>query len=164
METHKLHVKIGEDVFNGEGKEATVNRQFEQFKELLKARGATVVEKPGNVEHEEPPATAPARLFRVDEKKRLVTLKEKPTGEGSENRATLLVLLGFRSKLNMEEVPSRMLKDALKLSGFSVDRLDRFVGQVEKGNLVNHSGTAKGAKYWLTNPGEKAALEAAKRA
>lgn len=162
MELHKLHVKIGEDVFNAEGKEATVNKQFEQFKELIRRRYTGTSSGGQEKEHGETFVAVPARLFRVDEKRRLVTLKEKPSGEDRENRATLLTLYGFKTKLALEEVPSRLLKDSLKQSGFSIDRLDRFVGSLEKQSLINHSGVAKGAKYWLTNPGEKAAMEALK--
>ena len=159
MEAYKLHVKIGEDIFNAEGKESTVKEQFDQFKELVRNRVSITPAK--ELESVRLPIP-PSGLFRIDEKRRLVTLKEKPTGENKNNQAVLLTLLGFKVKLNLEEVPSRLLKDSLRQSGFSVGRVDRFASALVRQSLINYSGTAKGVKYWLTNPGEKAALESLK--
>ena len=166
METYKLQMKVGPHEFHGEGPEDAVKKDFEEWKSLIASTPTIDTARPATV----PPAlnsaswSAPieseqlARIFLLDDKKGLVTLRILPRGDDRDRDAVLLILLGFRRLKDQDEVLVTQLKPALKQSGCNVDRVDSVVAKYLREGLINKGGMAKGGRYSLTNSGaEKAA-------
>jgi hypothetical protein len=78
----------------------------------------------------------------------------------SPNRAAdtaILALYGFRTLLEMGEVPVTKLTASLRESGIPVERLDRIMGVYA--NLFLKGGARVGARFRLNNQGMQKALE-----
>jgi hypothetical protein len=165
METYKLHIKVGPHEFQGEGPEEAVKKSFEDWKSLITSMPAAEVSKPMSSQSPVGNGSIPprdgdllAKLFLLDEKRGLVTLRILPRGDDREADAALLVLFGFRQVKEQDEVLVTQLKPALKQSGCNVDRVDAVVAKYQREGLINKGGSGKGGKYSLTNSGvEKAA-------
>jgi hypothetical protein len=165
MEIYKLYIKVGPHEFNGEGPEEAVKKSFEDWKSLITSTPAVEITKPvpsqspgGNGSITLRDGDLLAKLFLLDEKRGLVTLRILPRGDEREADAALLVLLGFRLMKEQDEVLVTQLKPALKQSGCNVDRVDAVVAKYQREGLINKGGSGKGGKYSLTNSGaEKAA-------
>ncbi|MGH9545082.1 MAG: hypothetical protein ACRD23_07685 [Terriglobales bacterium] len=164
MENYKLHIKVGPHEFQGEGPEDTVKKNFEDWKSMIAS--ITVMENVKSASGQSPvggnvsaPLDGPhaSRLFLLDDKKGLVTLRVLPRGEDRLPDAALLILLGFRQLKDQDEVLVTQLKPALKQSGCGDKRVDSVVGKYLRDGLINKGGIAKGGRYSLTNSGiEKA--------
>lgn len=160
MDTYKLRVKIGSHEFEAEGPPKDVKAQFEAWKELIGSLPiATGSEAGGKL----PPYvtevktregyTAPWDIFRVDDKRKLVTLRVHPSGENKDADAALLTLYGYKQALQQDEVPVTKLKESMEVSGLRPERIDRTLGVHMKTGLIMKTGRAKGGKYRLTNTG-----------
>lgn len=169
-ETSKLHVKVGDSEFNAEGTREDVQRQFELFRDLVANRGtATPTDAPppspadqkggdGESTNGTDPSTLSSeeasRVFQVDRKGKLVTLRVLPTGSRRAVESALLLLLGFQELLNKEEVLVGQLKDALQQSGLQPDRIDRIMAPHLRDGLVRKGGRGPGGRYRLSNTGQ----------
>ena len=165
METYKLHIKVGPHEFQGEGPEETVKKNFEDWKSMIATIGAEPVERsssalaanPGNGAFAGLQDIQAGRLFLLDDKKGLVTLRILPRGEDRDADAVLLILLGFRRLRDQVEIPVTQLKPSLKQSGCNVDRVDAVVARYLRKGLLNKGGSGKGGRYSLTNSGTQKA-------
>jgi hypothetical protein len=164
METYKLHIKVGPHEFHGDGPEEAVKKSFEDWKSLIASTPAVEISKDvlnqslrGNGSITRRDGDLLAKLFLLDEKRGIVTLRILPRGDEREADAALLVLFGFREMKEQDEVLVTQLKPALKQSGCNVDRVDAVVAKYQREGLINKGGSGKGGKYSLTNSGiEKA--------
>ncbi|MGB8985663.1 MAG: hypothetical protein WCC37_03430 [Candidatus Sulfotelmatobacter sp.] len=165
METYKLHIKIGQHEFQGEGPEETVKKSFEDWKFLMSSLPAAEISKPAAAQSQVVNGSMTprdgdllAKMFVLDEKRGLVTLRILPRGDDREADAALLVLFGFHEMKAQDEVLVTQLKPALKQSGCNINRVDAVVAKYQREGLINKGGSGKGGKYSLTNSGlEKAA-------
>jgi hypothetical protein len=163
---YKLQLKIGPNEFFAEGPLDIVKRDFDLWKamigELPVAPPASVDEKSkqlllGSGDNAPPLREHADRLYSYDEKQAIVTLRILPRSEDRNAEALVLLLLGFRTFMNMDEVPVTLLRSALRQSGCTVDRVDQVAGRFVRKGFVNKGGRAKGGRYSLTNSGlEKA--------
>jgi hypothetical protein len=160
MENTKLHVKIGNSEFNGEGPKDWVKEAYERFlqscpaniKDSDSSQDSANTPPPGN-------STVDQALFEraFIVKDDVVSLRHLPTVE-SANRtadAAILVLYGFKRLLKVEDVPVIKLNEGLRQSGITVNRLDRFINVHSQ--LYRRGGTRSGGRYSLTNSGESQA-------
>jgi hypothetical protein len=165
--TIRLHTKVGEHVFDGEGPPELVRELFQQWKELLGSRAADE-KPPGNDPKGETPSgeITTERLgliFTPDEANGLVTLRIPPTGENRSADATRLVLYGFRRLLGQEDVLVTRLKASLAQSGVAPERVDRAATPLVEAQEVIKTGAGKGGRYRITNTGIRVANETIRR-
>lgn len=164
QQTHKLQVKIGDAEFSAEGAESTVKEQFTAFLEAV--RGSPVADRK-RAETPVPPTLRElelggdetlddSRVFSVDGDN-MVSLKVLPKTDTKEADALLVLLFGFRTKLNQTEVNAGRLTVAAKHSGFKVERVDRTM--LVHRSLVNAGGHRRGKRYGLNNQGMARARE-----
>jgi hypothetical protein len=93
------------------------------------------------------------RIFTIDDKRDLVTLRILPTGEDRHREAVLLVLYGYLRLRNSDEVVVTKLKASLESSGSAPDRVDRAAIPSQREGLLVKGGSGKGGRYRLTNKG-----------
>jgi hypothetical protein len=167
----KIRVKIGDHEFEAEGPAAEVAKQFAAWKELIAAitSGPHPPRSPELSKGDDKSkdtgkhhSQGTLRIFALDEKRKLVTLKAHPTTDSRNADALLLLLYGFKELQDMDEVPVTTLGDAVKVSGISVARIDRAIASYV-GTLVLKTGRAKGSKYRLSNTGLTEAEQLAKQ-
>ena len=172
-ERYKLRVKVGDAEFFAIGPDAVVKDQFDAFLGCLAESPAfkrspvstfsptpsvrRVVEPKGDDDEARQQAGTRsgkelARLFSVDPKRKVVSLKSLPSTNGSRDIDTILLLIvGFREAFGAEQVRSPDLIAAARQSGLSVERIDRITGGHP--NLITKGGQRKWTRYGVTNPG-----------
>jgi hypothetical protein len=171
MEPFRLKLKVGPHEFEAEGEQESVERQFSLWRELIASPSGVIPVAPSPPPA--PPGTQPSsaalpeleakrsdyeRLFHHDA--RVVSLTVLPNGAQRAADAALLVLLGQRTFNQLETVTGQQITDGLKLSGLSVERMDRNWGDHLDVNVLR-AGQRRGVKYRLTNPGLVRAREIA---
>ena len=162
MDSTKLKIKIGNHEFEAEGPAEIVQAQFAAFKELVAqapqpATRATETEQP---EQQAPPKNDALQLDSIMRMEgRVVSLT---ANAGSMEDAILLVLLGQKVFRNNDGVTGGEIIDGLKVSGHTVDRIDRQVDKIADAGLVIVVGVHRGKRYRLTNQGLKRAQEIAR--
>jgi hypothetical protein len=169
-----LKLKVGQHEFEAEGEQETVERQLAVWRDLIASPSA--VQPPASAPP--PPAVTPAptegqsafgplvddrafydRLFH--HRGPVVSLTVLPTGPQREADAALLLLLGQKVYNGDQPVTGGRLLEGLKLSGLSVERVDRVWGPHTDSNVIR-AGAKRGVKYRLTHPGNARATEIAK--
>jgi hypothetical protein len=159
---YKLHIKFGPSIeFNGEGPEEAVKEAYKQFLEALPTLQAAIqptltaqcvqaekpVEKAAGVQDE-----LLQRAFRLDDD--IVSLRHLPPADRSNRNAdaAILVLYGFKKLLRQDDVPVTRLNEALRTSGITMQRVDRFI--TANSQLYRKGGQRSGGRYALNNQGE----------
>ena len=167
MITYKLRVRLGDAEFEAEGPEDSVRREYEEWKRLRAAAATPAVVRqasdaaPDGIANTQVPERTGTlsddqfhALFMFDDAKNLVTMRFVPQGEARASTAMLLILLGYRRLMSLDEVPVTLVKAALERSGLNVDRVDRDAApDLLKESLVLKGGKGKGGRYGLTNLG-----------
>ncbi len=163
MENSKLKIKIGTHEFEAEGSEETVQKQYQMFLEAVKGAPAASPIPAGKLEQ------APesndvngrlARLFRTDGKG--ITLTARLPESNTRDADTIILLLyGYKKLKGMESVYAPTLNESLRLSGYSVERVDRAIipYTTPDNYLITRAGQKRGTQYRLTNKGETRAKE-----
>ena len=164
---------MGEHEFEADGPPDVVASQLAIWKDLIGSVGAGPTASPAASESrgqssgisKDDARTQPlqddgaARIFQADDRSDLVTLRVHPRGDQRESEALLLLVLGFKLLRNVEDVLVTKLKESVRVSGLSIDRIDRAAEPSLNGRLMLKSGRGKGGRYRLTHTG----LEMARR-
>lgn len=162
MENYKLKVKIGEHEFEGEGREASVRRDYADFlrrlpkdepeKTPLPSHTPPKLEQNSNIQKGQFD-----RISKMDNE--VISLTALPqTGESAKADAALLLLLAYKNNA-VNVVGTTALVKGINQSGHQVDRLDRILEPYRRDGLVIRAGKKKGTTYQLTNKGEIKAKE-----
>ncbi len=158
--SYKLQVKLGHSEFNAEGPEDTVKEAYEKFLSVVTTVPGQNKLDSRPVLNETPEVTPESaadalllqRAFSSDPKKRVVSLRHLPPEDPNRAaNAAILILYGFRTLQQLEDVPVTRLKASLNQSGVQVDRLDRFMRTHT--TLVRKGGARIGGRYSLNNLG-----------
>ena len=125
MEGYRLKIKVGPHEFEAEGSEQSVSEQFKEWKQLIETVAALTSSPQGQGSgeagegddgHESTPGELPS-IFRLDRRRRLVSLAWHPTGDRREADALLLLIYGFARAFEQEDVAVTSLKEAMATSG-----------------------------------------------
>lgn len=166
---YKLHVKLGAAEFDGEGPEAAVKEAYQQFLEALPSQAPPAVPTPasppayipGYAAPYEKPAGVEERLLEAAFRKDgdTISLRHLPPADRASRSgdAAILLLYGFKKLLGQDDVLVTKLNEALRVSGISTDRVDRFIGVHSA--LYRKGGQRSGGRYALNNQGELKAEE-----
>lgn len=170
MDTYKLHIKVGEHEFNGEGPEESIKRDFELWKELISIPVKAAPDQPNTSvafggaaasistsQLTDADIDQLSRIFLSDDKRNLVTLRALPRTDNRDSDSMLLILYGYLNMRQQHEVTVTQLKSALRQSGCMVDRVDRVASKARSSGWINKGGLGKGGRYSLTNAGIDAA-------
>jgi hypothetical protein len=166
METapYKLRVTLGGSEFNSEGPETLVKEAYEKWLAAVTAQRSMLI---ATKEHKDLAAKSDShgfeandlqRLYDVDQKKGIVSLKHLPPE--SANRASdtaMLILYGFKKLIQTEDVPVTKLMAGLRQSGIHVTRLDGIMSAYSQ--CVLKGGSRIGGRYRLNNQGTMKAEE-----
>lgn len=164
MDTFKLRLKVGPHEFEAEGLREDVQAQFDAWKTLIAAAPAQPQKETPQRQQTfadsfvaegvdtKPVVTDPALgLFETDGNS--ITLRAYPSGEQADD-AVLLVAYAFKRIHNQDILSSVLLGKSLRISGGTIDRVDRVVAQhISKGFMMKAGGVGRGTKYRLTNTG-----------
>jgi len=162
MDTYKLQFRIGPHEFSAEGPVDDVRQDFALWKRMIEdvpalgvvdtaARPDAVgVYKANDIALPQLPIE---KLYVVDSKRGSVTLRILPRSADRNADALILLLLGYRIALNLEEVAVTVLRSSLRQSGCTVDRVDSVTAKNVRNGILNKGGRGKGGKYSLTNSG-----------
>ena len=166
MSTFKLRMKVGSHEFEAEGDKDDVQAQFDAWKAMISGNSVTVEPKnpPANdaflnsffskqkqIETPPPATDKPLALFESDGT--TITLRAYPSGEQADD-AVLLVAYAFKLIHNLDILSSVLLGKSLRISGGTIERLDRVVNnQIAKGFMMKAGGVGRGTKYRLTTTG-----------
>lgn len=159
---YKIHARIGEHEFDGEGPVENVKHDYGQFLEIIANRGYKDAPRtehmrmgngPDAKDETEVEQEILAQIFKSDDARGIVSLRSQPPGENGHRAAdaALLLIFGYNKLQSMIEVPVTKLLEGLRESGLSVERFDRTIG-IHSG-LYLKGGQKIGARYRLTNPG-----------
>jgi len=156
-EPYKLRIKLPDAGFNGEGPEDRVRTDYQAFLDAYKlSRGTAALAGPALTS---PPHAAVGvadallqKAFLV--KDDIVSLRHLPPSDSSARAAdaAILLLYGFKNLSRLEDVPVTKLNEALRDSGLTLDRIDRYIGI--HASLYRKGGQRAEGRYSLTNPGE----------
>jgi len=157
IDPYKLHVKLPDAEFNGEGLEATVRADYAAFLEAYKftRTPSPQLQSPALTQPDKPSGVAEVLLQKAFLRKDdVVSLRHLPPTDNSTKAAdaAILLLYGFKKLAALEDVPVTKLNEGLRDSGLTLDRIDRFIGI--HGQLFRKGGQRSGGRYSLTNPGE----------
>jgi hypothetical protein len=168
MSNLKLRMKVGVHEFDAEGPAEEVNSRFDIWRELIGLRQPTAMPQVGEValrgyapnvtiaETPLPLATERTamlqRVFALDDKRGIVTLRVHPTGDTAEADAILALIYGYWALRNEDEVRVTNLTKSVRMSGMPSERIDRMAGP-HLGSALTKIGQGKGGKYLLTAPG-----------
>jgi len=170
MEAYKLHTRIGQHEFLGEGPVEVVKADYQQFLIFIENRNnepQRSSERPevgeasgsGTNADENVDLQLLTQIFKSDETTGVVSLRALPPGENG-NRAAdaaLLLMFGYSKLQSASEVPVTKLLEGLRESGLAVERFDRTIS-VHNG-LYLKGGQKIGARYRLNNPGQRKAAQ-----
>jgi hypothetical protein len=156
MDPYRLKVKAGTHEFDAEGPTEAVQRQFQEWKELIaslpRQTNDTPAENGKQANNDQPGATPPPlpmdKIFRAEG--RVISLTALPSNE---QEAALLVLLGQRHYRSNESVTGSEVMDGLQLSGYRLARVDRMMDQLATEGVVIRTGQHRGTRYRLSNTG-----------
>ena len=169
MPDYKLHIKIGAHEFNGEGSEDSIRKDFAEFKSIIESLGAQPTQRQfqlpplnGAEPGDNPDPESLDRIYLVDPKQKLVSLKVHPQTSDKARDAMLLVVHGYSTKLGLEDVPVGHIKQGMKQTGIKVDRVDKLALKYINAGYLNKGGSGKGSRYRITNSGVVKATELAK--
>jgi hypothetical protein len=158
MELFKIKVTVAGNSFEAEGVREAVVAQFEVWRSLVTSPTSSAVQHlgpelfplgslEGDSERVDPHLL---RVFQLDPKRGLLTLKIHPEGHAD---AILLALYGLLRLKHEEEVSGTRLMQTLKLSGVNIPRIDRGIEGYKEGGFIIRSGYHKGTKYRITATG-----------
>jgi hypothetical protein len=162
-------MKVGIHEFDAEGPADEVNARFEAWRALIQPSGSAAPppRQPVGFEPVAPPgefleelkvrSPYSTRVFGVDDRRDLVTLRVHPIGDNIEADAVLALVYGYLEMRDVDEVPVTKLTQSMRMSGLRTDRIDRAAGPHTRNGLLIKNGTAKGGRYMLTNPGRQRA-------
>jgi hypothetical protein len=161
MESYKLHLKIGLHEFSAEGPTEQVKQDFELWKTMIdglptgsKGSAQSLPGGDKDISTAEPPDKQQLeRVYLLDERHDLLSLRILPRSDDRNGEALLLLMLGFRLAKGLDEVMVTQLKPALRQSGCLVERVDQVAGKYVRQGLLNKGGMGKGGRYSLTNLG-----------
>jgi hypothetical protein len=158
METHRLKIKLGQFEFEAEGSEQQVQQQFDQFAKLVESQkkgSATNPATPDNNGDNGAPLDAKpygplGLIFRVDGEKLVLAVRPKTASD-----AMLVLLAGYKAIKKAEPVAVSALLQGIKLSGFTVDRMDEVTPTLtpKDAELIMKIGQRNASKYRLTAVG-----------
>jgi hypothetical protein len=175
--TTKVTASVGASQFNMEGREEIVTAAFHAWLNAVNQpathhprtpvapmgqtttmQGGTplpLVEQPRDDGNGAVTANTYTKIFGMDDRTRVLTLKIRPEGDTAEADALLLLLYGYRQLTQTDEVLVGKLKDSLALTGgLGVGRIDRIIGRYVDDRLVLKVGKqGPGGKYRLTQTG-----------
>jgi hypothetical protein len=150
---YKLRIKLGASEFEAEGPEETVKAQFEAF-----LAAASHLEQTTTTARamDLGPAQGPKADATVDrafsqDREGYVSLRVLPATQDRVADALLLLLYGFRTLKQSDEVPATTLMEAARQSGLQIQRIDRSIAPHEE--LITKGGTRRGGRYGLNNRG-----------
>ena len=153
---YKLHIRLGEAQFDGEGPQDSVRADYSAFLDAYKVFQGTVPQiSPVVPAAAKPMGIADGLLQKAFVRKEdIVSLRHLPPSDNSTRAAdaAILLLYGFKKLAAVEDVPVTKLNEGLRDSGLTIDRIDRFIGV--HGQLFRKGGQRSGGRYSLTNPGE----------
>ena len=169
MANLKLRMKIGVHEFDAEGPVEEVNGRFEIWREMIAPKGQTAavgsgalaftgltptvtITGPVMVPPDDAKSVMLQRVFSVDEKRDLVTLRIHPMGDTAVADAILALVYGYWSLRGNDDVRVTKLTRSVQLSGLGSGRIDRMAA-AHLGTSLSKTGTSKGSKYMLTAPG-----------
>lgn len=164
MEPYKLHLKIGPHEFSAEGPAEVVKQDFEMWKSLihdLPAQSALPASSEKNGKAGSDTSALPKeqieRIYLLDDKRDMLTLRILPRSDDRYADALLLVVLGYKIIKGTDEIMVTQLKPAMRQSGCMVERIDQVAAKYVRQGYLNKGGMGKGGRYSLTNSGiEKA--------
>jgi|HubBroStandDraft_6_1064221.scaffolds.fasta_scaffold573391_1 hypothetical protein len=166
--SYRLHIKVGDNVFEAEGPEEAVRAEFASFKELLNSPAAAATDKresqlrdgatrpTGGDGALEVPAEVLKRAFSTDAGGS-VSLKILPQSDNREADALLLLIFASRALSGKNEIGAVALMAGAKQSGLQLDRVDRPL-QIHR-ELIVTGGQRRGKRYGLNNRGVARATE-----
>ena len=165
----KIHVKLGDAEFNGDGPEEIVKAAFEQFLRAQRENAAQALPRPPAVT---PPLMGEGingilppgaidqelldRVFQKDDD--IVSLRMLPQRNNNPNwqaDSVILLLYGFSRVANVSDVPVTKLNLGLRKSGITVTRVDSIVDVHNA--LYMKGGVRSGGRYTLNNQGKTTA-------
>lgn len=177
MEPFRLKLKVGQHEFEAEGEQDVVEKQLAIWRDLIASPSSVAPTLPspptviagGAAEGTAVASATPGpesreeldRLF--DHRGPVVSLTMLPVGPQREADAALLLLYGqrfYNGAENSGGVTGGRLLEGLRLSGLSVERVDRIWG-AHDGVHVIRAGSKRGVRYRLTHPGLARAREIA---
>lgn len=162
---YKLHVKLGSSEFDGEGPEGAVKDAYQQFLQALSSvppPTPTPILKPvpfGDLNmYQKPSGVADELLNRAFLKEgEIVSLRHMPPADRPNRNAdaAILILYGYKKLLGQDDVLVTKLNEALRRSGITMERVDRFI--TANMQLYRKGGQKSGGRYALNNLGESQA-------
>lgn len=162
----KLRTKIGGAEFEAEGPEESVREQFRMFMDAVTAAPVSPPRPAGNGANSDPPTPSPtdtpiteemlARVFAIDQNENVV-VQRLPQSDNRNADSVLLILYGYLVRRQMHDVPAGQLIESLRVSGISLNRLDRVMESVP--GSIHRGGSRKGSRYALNMPGRNRAEE-----
>jgi hypothetical protein len=175
---YKLRVKVGHSEFEAEGPEDAVREQFRLFLDAMNAAPPPLPDSPRLPAASPPsddrfaptpppvplalgPAAGPPPTGGIDadllsrafanHAKNGVSLRVLPSTQERAGDALLMLLYGFRTLKQQDDVSALILMDAAKQSGLQLERVDRTLARISQ--YVLRGGHHRGTRYGLTNPG-----------
>lgn len=174
MADYKLHIKVGEHEFNGEGPEKSVRDDYAEWKsliELISTQPTRKEDKPhqpfsnggppdaGNKVDKKVDNEQLANVYLVDPKQKLVSLKVHPHTTDRDRDAMLLIIHGYLQMLEQQDVPVGQIKQGMRQTGIRVDRVDKVAFKYVNAGYLSKGGSGKGSRYRITNSGVAKANE-----
>lgn len=168
MENNRIKIKIGDAEFEAEGPTETVQAQFDLFMKAIAGRvtsaptaiplgptpstASSVVEIASTTTNTsgEPTPDVLSRVFRDTDALSLAALPH--SGENPNADAMLALLYGYLRLRNENAVTGTSLMKSAKISGISIDRVDRLM-DVHQPDYVLVAGVKKARRYQLNNRG-----------
>jgi hypothetical protein len=155
---YKLHVKLGESEFSGEGPEASIKADYDKFLSAASTKPAGPPRSPspsGNGSAIPPDSgqideTILKRVFAVDDNGG-VSLRLLPRSDRRDADALVALLYGFRKLSDQSDIGSGTLMAAAKTSGLQLTRIDTVLAAYR--HLVTEGGYRRGKRYGLNNQG-----------
>lgn len=156
MDRIKIRFRLGDREFEAEGEKDIVRAQWEEarawlFQEESDKKSGRALPPPGEEK------SFQKSLFNMAPGGRSLRLRVLPPGgPGGErlSKALLLLLHGYHTLLQQNDVPAIRLAEDLRMSGFAgTRRLSRAFASLETRGLAVRSGTGKGSRYQATSPG-----------
>jgi hypothetical protein len=166
LEAYKLHIKIGAHEFRGEGPEESVRRDFEEWKAFMASLPVSMLEKSYDSTSASNGASSGGlnvagdltderldRIYVVDTKQRLISLRVHPRTADRNRDAILLILFGYSRKFGQDAVAVGQIKQAMRQTGIKIERVDKVAAKYIDEGYLNKGGIGKGSRYSLTNSG-----------
>jgi len=163
---YKLHIKIGVHEFRGEGPEESVRRDFEEWKSFIASLPVSTFENSHSATSANNGSSGGGfnvadsiseerldRIYVVDTKLRLVSLRVHPRTADRNRDAILLILFGYSRKFGQDDVAVGQIKQAMRQTGIKIERVDKVAAKYIDEGYLDKGGIGKGSRYSLTNSG-----------